>query len=416
MRRRPDRWPPAAEHRAWLWDQVDALAAFGRASVRPEGAFWWLDDDGHPDPTEPLHTWIACRATHVNGLAHLLGDPGAAAVADHGVAALTGVLRDPAHGGWFGSVGTDGAPVDDRKAAYPHAFVVLAAGTATRAGRPGAADLLGAALDVVDRHFWDHDLGRTRESWARDWSEPEPYRGANSSMHMVEAFLAAADATGEAEWNRRALGICEHLIHQVAAGRGWRLPEHFSAGWEPLPDYHADRPADQFRPYGVTIGHAFEWSRLLLHVEAALPAPPGWLLPASVALFDSAVRRGWAVDGADGLVYTTDWDDTPVVRSRMYWVVAEAIGAAATLRARTGEDRFADRYATFWEYARRYLVDGERGGWHQELDADNRPAATVWRGKPDLYHAYQAALLPLLPLAPTLAAGIAADPAPADGS
>src|SRR5215467_7075585 len=112
-------WPPAAGHYYWLRQQARELAAFGRAAVRPEGAFWWLDDGGRPDPAEPLHTWIACRATHVNGLAHLLGDPDAGAVADHGVAALTGPLRDPVHGGWFGSVDPHGAPVDERKAAYP---------------------------------------------------------------------------------------------------------------------------------------------------------------------------------------------------------------------------------------------------------------------------------------------------------
>ena len=33
----------------------------------------------------------------------------------------------------------------------------------------------------------------------------------------------------------------------------------------------------------------------------------------------------------------------------------------------------------------------------------NRPQATVWPGKPDLYHAFQATLLPGAPLAPGLA-------------
>jgi len=50
------------------------------------------------------------------------------------------------------------------------------------------------------------------------------------------------------------------------------------------------------------------------------------------------------------------------------------------------------------------LVGEEHGSWRHELDAGNRPAASIWRGKPDIYHAYQATLLPLLPLSPTLAA------------
>ena len=408
-------WRASPGHFDWLRDHARELTAFGRASLRPEGGFWWLDDDGRPDPGHPLHTWIACRMTHVYGLAHLLGEPDTEPLVDHGLATLSDLLRDPIHGGWFGGVDTDGTPTDERKAAYPHSFVVLAASTAVRAGRPGAADLLRTALDVVGERFWDSDRRRTRESWSRDWSSAEPYRGANSSMHMVEAFLAAGDATGDPAWNRRALDICEHLIHDVAAGHDWRLPEHFTEDWQPLLEYNADHPADQFRPYGSTIGHWLEWARLLVHLDSVLSEPPAWLVPSAAALFDAAVRRGWAVDGADGLVYTIGWDDRPVIRSRLHWVVAEGIGAAATLAVRTGEERFDRWYGAFWEFTRRHLIDEERGSWRHELDPENRPAATIWRGKPDVYHAYQATLLPLLPLAPTLAAAaITAGPLLAD--
>jgi mannose/cellobiose epimerase-like protein (N-acyl-D-glucosamine 2-epimerase family) len=389
---------------------AEALLRFARASVRDEGGFWWLDSHGRPDRTQPLHAWIACRMTHVFALASLRGSPGAEAVADHGIAALSGPLRDDRYGGWFASVGADGTPVDAGKAAYPHAFVVLAAASATVAGRPGAAALLDEALNVVLRRFWDSDAGRTVESWDRAFATSEPYRGANSSMHMVEAFLAAGDATGDPVWAARALRICEHLVHGVAASYGWRLPEHFTPDWRPLPEYNADRVADPFRPYGSTVGHWLEWSRLLLHVNAALAAgsaAPPWLIDDARALFAAAVARGWAVDGADGFVYTLGWDDRPVVRSRMHWVLAEAIAAAAVLHRQTGEADYDRWYRTFWAYARRYLIDPVDGSWRHELDEANRPAATVWRGRPDVYHAYQAALLPQLPLGGSAAGALA---------
>jgi mannose/cellobiose epimerase-like protein (N-acyl-D-glucosamine 2-epimerase family) len=193
----------------------------------------------------------------------------------------------------------------------------------------------------------------------------------------------------------------------VAAGLGWRLPEHFTPAWEPMFEYHADVPDDPFRPYGSTIGHWLEWSRLLLHIEAALgERAPSWLVLDARALFDAAIERGWAVDGADGFVYTIGWDDQPVVRTRMHWVVTEAIGAAAVLGARTGDARFASWYATFWEYAQRYLIDTARGGWRHELDPHNRPVSAIWSGKPDVYHAYQATLFPQVPLAPSLARAV----------
>ena len=130
--------------------------------------------------------------------------------------------------------------------------------------------------------------------------------------------------------------------------------------------------------------------------------PPDWLLPAAAALFDRAVLDGWAVDGADGFVYTTDWDGNPVVRDRMHWVVAEGIAAAAALPTRTGDDRYADLAATWWAYAERYLFDRTYGSWHHQLDASNQVIDTVWPGA-DLYHAVQATVIPRLPLAPSLA-------------
>jgi len=390
----------------WLAEQATDLEAFARKSRLPDG-FGWQDSAGAVDREQPIHTWITCRMTFVFALAHLRGVPDSEGLVDHGLNALTGFLHDGEHDGWYASVDRDGRPHDERKAAYPHAFVVLAAAAASLAGRPGAAALLTAGLRVVQDRFWDESAGRTLESYAADWSDSEPYRGANSSMHMVEAFLAAGDATGDATWYERALRICTHLIHGVAADRDWRLPEHYTEDWTPRPDYNAERPADQFRPYGVTVGHLLEWARLLIHVEAALPDPPAWLLAEAVALFDAATSRGWTVDGADGFVYTLDWHDRPVVRERMHWVTAEAIDTAAVLGRRTGDSRYADWYGAFWTFADRYFIDRVNGGWRHELDATNRPSSTVWSGKPDTYHAYQATLIPRLPMAPSLAGALA---------
>lgn len=394
---------PDAAHQQLLANQRDALLRAARTSIRPEGGFWWLGERGEPDPRQPLHTWIACRMTHVFALAHLQQISDTADAVDHGVTTLRSTLRDARHGGWFSAVELGGEPVTDRKSAYEHAFVLLAASSATRAGRPGADQLLAEAIAVVGDRFWDETAGRTRESWSRDFSELEPYRGANSSMHMVEAFLAVGEVTGDRRWGQRALAICEHLVHDVAARHDWRLPEHFTADWEVQLDYNLDQPADPFRPYGSTVGHWLEWARLLLHLETALVAPPRWLLDDARALFTAAVTRGWSVDGADGFVYTLDWSDRPVVRSRMHWVLAEAIGAAATLWRRTGDHYYEHWYQIFWDYALRHLIDAKTGEWHHELDELNQPANRVWQGRPDVYHAYQAVLLSQSPIKPSLA-------------
>ncbi|MCY9786920.1 AGE family epimerase/isomerase [Nocardiopsis sp. EMB25] len=415
---------PGPGHPDWLRTEERRLYSFAAGAVAADG-FGWLDARGRVEPDRPTATWITARMTHVFSLASLRGEEDAGRLADHGVSALAGPLRDSVWGGWFEEAPTeqalwershavggieDRAPGGLRKSAYTHAFVVLAASSAVLAGRPGARDLLDEALRVVDTRFWEESAGAVRESWDRGWTETEDYRGANSNMHCVEAFLAAADATGDHGWTRRALAIAERLVHGVAAEYAWRLPEHFTADWRALPDHNRDRPDDPFRPFGSTTGHLLEWARLLVHLEASLrqagdPVPP-WLHEDAVRLFDHAVRRGWSADGEDGFVYTLDWADTPVVRERMHWVVAEATMAAWALGARTGDDAYARHYDRWWVYADRHHLDREHGSWHHELDPAGRPSGAVWPGKPDVYHAYQAALLPQVGLAGSLAAAL----------
>ena len=99
-------------------------------------------------------------------------------------------------------------------------------------------------------------------------------------MHSVEAYLAAADVSGDPVWHERAASIATQLIDDHVRDNAWRVPEHYDHEWHPLLDYNVDRPGDQFRPYGTTPGHSFEWARLLLDLEAAITAArasrPGW--------------------------------------------------------------------------------------------------------------------------------------------
>jgi sulfoquinovose isomerase len=393
---------------AALEAECQRLLNFGRHFPHPLGGAAWLDAMGQPDMSRPVYTWITARMVHVYVLGHLLGRSGDLDLAAQALAGLTGRLRDRISGGWMTSVdAAEGSP--DEKACYTHAFVVLAASSASVAGLPAARELLNEAFEVWDQRFFDAEAGMFVDSWNRSFTQVSDYRGVNANMHGVEALLAAADVTGDGMLRERALGVARRVALEFAEPHSWRIPEHFNSAWEPQLEHNRDRPDDQFQPYGATVGHGLEWSRLLLHLGASLAEPPSWLLPAAEALFDRAVTDGWAVDGADGFVYTTDWDGTPVVRDRLHWVLAEAIAAAAALRARTGNDRYANLAATWWAYAERSLFDRTYGSWHHQLDADNQVIDTVWPGKPDLYHAVQATVIPRLPLAPSMATALSSN-------
>lgn len=401
-------WLNAPAHHSWLAAEGLRLLDFAKASRLAEG-FGNLDAQGRLPEGAQAETMNTARMTHSFAMAHVQGLPGYAGLVDHGIAALMGPLRDAEHGGWFAVAGQ--ADGNGTKAAYLHAFVALAASSAVVAQRPGAQALLEEAIRIIDGHFWSEEEGAMLESFNRDWSEPEAYRGANSNMHATEAFLALADVTQDPRWLNRALRIVERVIHQHAAANDFMVIEHFDCDWLPLRDYNRAFPADGFRPFGTTPGHGFEWARLLLHLEAsrglAGMLTPGWLALDAQHLFASNCRHGWDVDGAPGIVYTLDWDNRPVVHQRLHWTHAEASAAASALLKRTGEQQYEVWYRRFWEFCEGYFIDRQQGSWHHELGRDNRPAAEIWGGKPDLYHAWQAVLIPRLPLAPSMASALA---------
>ncbi len=411
-----ENWLTNPTHHRWLADQARDLLAFGRATGRPDGGAYWLDDAGQPDPTRPLYTWITTRTVHVYGIGALLGIPGSVPVAERALAGLIGqgaALLDEVDGGWFHAI-EDGQPVAV-KSCYDHGFVILAGATASHAGLTDGPALYQRATEVFLERFWDDEVGRCVDTWDKAFTELEPYRGLNANMHAVEAMLSAASLTGDQAWLARAARVSRFVVEQGQANR-WRLPEHFDADWNPVLDYNRDRPADQFKPYGSTVGHSFEWARLLIHLANAPGGPDAeWreglsvddLVEAAERLFERAEGDGWAPDGAPGFVYTVDWDGQPVVRDRLWWVLTEAIAAAAVLYRQTGDTNYQQRYRRWWDHAADHYIE-PNGSWVHQLDPDNQPDTTVWAGKSDLYHAFQAALIPVLPRYPMVAAAVAA--------
>ncbi|QCX46007.1 AGE family epimerase/isomerase [Arcanobacterium haemolyticum] len=408
--------------RTWLADEFTALVDFARKS-RCEHGFSTLDANGQADPDAGLQLWINCRMTHVFCLATLKGDESAREFAQHGIDCLRTHFYDAEFGGFFTNLRFDTnepqGPDGERKAAYAHAFVLLAASSGLQAGIEGARELYELARAAHEDHFWESRFGLARESWNRSFTETENYRGANANMHTLEASLAAWDATADPRWLEKSASILMFVLGE-AEKIGWRIPEHFDSSWNLLKDFNKDRPADPFRPFGLTPGHGIEWARLALHFWAAIHRLAGDFaadfmefvdsLPAAAySLFTVALADGWDADGAPGIVYTTDFDGEPVVHERMHWTICEGIAASAafaTYAEQSGDqEKVAEMqlwFDTFMDYAREYLIEAP-GRWIHELDQTNTPSGITWPGKPDVYHAAQCMLMPELGLTPCFA-------------
>jgi mannose/cellobiose epimerase-like protein (N-acyl-D-glucosamine 2-epimerase family) len=393
-------WKTNRFHRQWLLEQANDLFDFFQPGlINPGGGFYHLDDAGGPlEPANPLRQiHSTTRMVHCFAIGHLLGRPGCDAIIDHGMTYLWNSHRDTQHGGYLWSLDNDG-PQDDTKQAYGHAFVLLAASSAKVVGHPLADALLADISQVIDERFWEEQHGAVREEFSRDWSPLSTYRGQNSNMHLTEALMAAFEATGERVYLDRAERIASLIIGRHSASLGYRVAEHFNEDWSLDKEY---RGSDMFRPYGTTPGHWLEWARLLLQLWSLGGQRHAWMPDAASELFRQSIELGWDRQRG-GFFYALDWNDQPRRPEKLWWPCAEAIGAAAFLIEHRPSDFHEQWYRQAWSFAQGHLIDHIHGGWRPELTEDLAPASTVFAGKPDLYHALQACLIPLFPATASL--------------
>ena len=398
------------ENREFLKNNAQALLDFGRQFPSPGGSSYYLGDDGTPWKDRNRETWITCRMAHVYSIGSMMGDEGSRELAAAAIRGLNGELKDKENGGWYAGLTKDNEVVPNKQC-YAHAFVILAATSAKLAGIEGADELLEDALNIYDEKFWNEEEGLSCDTWNTEFTVLDDYRGLNANMHTVEAFLAAADCfehfgcrDKRDKYRYRAGRIINRVI-EWAGDNEYRIPEHFTSDWKPELDMNKDRPDDPFKPYGATPGHGIEWARLIAQywlsqrgrfslthaqTESVRTVP----IDSACKLYDRAIEDAWNADGAPGIVYTTDWEGKPVVHDRMHWTLAEAINTSAVLYRITGDERYADDYTMFMDYLDNTVLDHKTGSWFHQLDENNALKGTVWPGKSDLYHAFQAMLIP----------------------
>ncbi len=328
-----------------------------------------LRDDGSIVDRMTKHLVGTCRFVYNYALASLiLDEPAYREAAAHGLRCLWESHRQ-ADGGFAWVL--QGRKVEDgTRHCYGHAFVLLAAAGAAKAGIRDAAALITDVYDLLEERFWEPDAQLyVDEIGAGAWTAIAPYRGQNANMHMCEAMLAAYEATGAARYLDRAYGLAQRICVDLADRTDGLIWEHYHTDWTHDWDYNRDDPRNLFKPYGYLPGHFVEWSKLLLILERYRPA--AWMPERARHLFDVALAKSWD-DRRGGMHYTFAPDGRILDTDRYYWVLAEAFAAAALLALRTGENHYWTWYDRVWEFADRCFVDHAYGGWYRILNVNNQ--------------------------------------------
>ncbi|QWU15829.1 Mannose or cellobiose epimerase, N-acyl-D-glucosamine 2-epimerase family [Paenibacillus sophorae] len=293
---------------------------------------------------------------------------------EHGLHFLREYHWDHEHGGYHWTV-KGRTPTDKRKFAYGHAFVLLAASNAFKAGISSAGPMIGEVYEVLEKHFWSKKDGLYADELTTDRMELSPYRGQNANMHLCEAMMAAYEATGDRRYLDRANTLAYSVMFKLLRQSGGLIWEHYNSDWEIDWNYNKDYTKSEYRPYGYIFGHSIEWSKLLLLLHRHFPQE--WLLRLAERLFWEALHKGldrrhggifFAMSPVDGRIIDAD---------KSYWVMAESLGASAMLAASTGRAEYRKYYLDMFAYCWTYFVDHRFGGWYQVLDACNRKYSNI---------------------------------------
>lgn len=350
------------------------MAFYHPRCIDPEGGFHhYFKDDGTVYDRRHRHLVSSTRFVYNYAMASVEFDRDDYRDAmRHGLDYLRRAHRDPASGAYAWTL-RDGVVEDGTRHAYGMAFVLLAYARSLQAGETACRDWIDETWALLEARFWDARHGLYRDEADGGWRF-SGYRGQNANMHMVEALLAAYEATTESRYLDRALDVADAMTRRQAALAGGLVWEHYDADWNVDWDYHREDPRHLFRPWGFQPGHQTEWTKLLAILDRHMRdrgAPVDWLLPRARELYATAFAR--ALDGEHGgLHYGFAPDGTVCDADKYFWVQAETLAAAALLAERDTDPRFLDDYLSLWRYAWRHFVDHEHGGWYRILDRQNR--------------------------------------------
>ena len=333
-------------------------------------------------PTQEDYTRVRVQARQIYVFSHAA----AAEISDVGLAPARRAFAfleehawDRTEGGWFHRLRRSG-PVQDRtKDSYDHAFLLLAMAGLYRAG--GDAAVLQRAGETLD--FFDAALGQTRDGTFDGYAEqqvpvgsPLPLpRRQNPHMHLLEAFLALHEASGEARWLDHARRIHDLFIRHFF--KDSQLVEFFDRDWREVP-----QEGRRLREPG----HFFEWT-WLLHRYATLTgddSAAGAMRP----LYGRAWQKG--VD-SDGVVFEELDAEGRVLAGgcKRLWPQTEAVKASLAVYERFGDAEALDRARKLLAAMFTTFAGLDRPDWREQVDRDGK---VIREGMPSssLYHLYLA--------------------------
>jgi mannose-1-phosphate guanylyltransferase/mannose-6-phosphate isomerase len=349
-------WRRRVHH--WLFEETLPLWSTAGVDERHGGFHEALGFDAQP-LMKPKRMRTMARQVYAFAVAKAHGWDGPAdRLIAHGIAFMAGHGRTD-RGGWVRTLNIDGSVADATEDAYDHSCVLLALAHAHMCGNPDALRLGEETFSFLDAHLED-----SRMTGFLETSDGEGERRSNPHMHLLEAFLAWYEATGDRTYLRRAARIIDLFRSHFFDAESWTLGEYFDAGW---------RPAAGEKGTWTEPGHHFEWASLL--TDFAARSGQSELSNFARKLYASAIANG--LNRATGLAYgAVSRQGLPLDFVSRSWPQAEAIKAAIALDGSGGPDLKPEIEARVGRLFRWHIDPAPLGLWIDRIDERGRSLAS----------------------------------------
>ncbi|RWE41917.1 MAG: mannose-1-phosphate guanylyltransferase [Mesorhizobium sp.] len=348
-------WRRRVHH--WLFQETLPLWSTSGVDERHGGFHEALGFDTRP-LIKPKRMRTQARQVYAFAVAKARGWTGQAdRLIAHGIDFMAGQGRTE-RGGWVRTLNVDGSVADPVEDAYDHSCILLALAHAHMSGNPHALRLGEETFAFLDAHLED-----SRMTGFLETSDGAGERRSNPHMHLLEAFLAWHQATGERAHLRRAARIIDLFRSHFFDLESWTLGEYFDSEWKPV----LGEKGTWTEP-----GHHFEWASLL--VDFADRSGQAELSVYARKLYASAIANG--LNRATGLAYgAVSRQGLPLDLISRSWPQAEALKAAIALDGSGGPDLKPEIEARVGRLFRWHIDPAPLGLWIDRIDERGRSLA-----------------------------------------
>lgn len=322
---------------------------------------------GGGEPADFKRTRVACRQIYVFAHASLLGWSEGDDLVRHGLSYLTEKAWNGPDAGFARSLTREGGRFDPTPDLYDHAFALFAFAWAYRATQENdCLDWAHKTLDFIEQVFREPDgEGFWHASPARGWRLQNPH------MHLLEASLAAFEASGQGRFADLACELAALFRARFYDPETKTLGEFYDDDWTRAP-----------APDGLRIepGHQFEWVWILQKCNRLLGLNLG-----EEARGLAAFAEHYGVNERTGAVFNAvAADGAPLDRGSRTWPNTERIKAAVALFEMEGidpADIFESSGGLLFD---RYFNTEPAGAYIDAFDengaptADRIPASTLY--------------------------------------